>query len=864
MVRAVVLWGATRARYARGEGPRRYLRFSGSGRHDPQRQRKTSGGRTSNAQGAQRRGPLGDAYAPENESDHPMQSKRSTRPMLLPTGTETLTPGMEAKAARLEAGATNAQFQAMQALTDAALSPLALEDLLRELLDRVTAVMGVDNVAILLLDEDGRTLTIRAARGLGEEHVGQTHIPVGHWFAGRIAASRAPLIVDDTSAFDPDGMHSRLREQRHSLAGVPLVVEDQVGDHLVSRLVGVVGVGTTTPRRFSETDVQLLQRAADRIALAVDRARLYAAEREARQRAEAALARARASEAEATVRAEQLHTILETMADGVAVYDAHGRPIQMVNHAYRELFALERGPAEYEALTTFERARLVQVRDAPGAPLPFADTPVGRALRGEVVSGADADIRARAFDGRELELNSSAAPLRAPDGQIMGAVLVLRDMTERNRLAREREAARLQAERQADQLDRIFEAAADGLFVWDAEGRLVRVNPAARRMLSLDAAPPGFLQLPLSECLAQYAVRDEQGCPTSPLDCPLLRIMPAVAGTEARTETRDVRLRAFDGRELEVDGSTAPLRDREGHLVGLVCVVHDMTERNRLAREREAARTDELAAREASRRMEAFLVTAAHDLRTPLAAAVGFLDLAQRQTDRLASAVQQASPELAPRVDAVHGRLDDAAQGAERLTRLLNVLFDTAAIRAGKLELHRVSCDLVALVRQQVEALRVAAPARTIRLHTPASGASIPVEVDADRLGEVVTNYLTNALKYSPPDRPVDVFVEARQGRARVARVARVAVCDQGPGIPKAEQARVWEPFHRASAVAVQGGTAGGVQGGSLGFGLHICKAITQAHGGRVGVKSAVGQGSTFWFTLPLSALMPGRNGVTP
>ena len=81
-----------------------------------------------------------------------------------------------------------------------------------------------------------------------------------------------------------------------------------------------------------------------------------------------------------------------------------------------------------------------------------------------------------------------------------------------------------------------------------------------------------------------------------------------------------------------------------------------------------------------------------------------------------------------------------------------------------------------------------------------------------------------------------------------------MAVRDQGPGIPVAERARVWEVFHRAPGVAVQGGTKG-----SLGLGLHISKAIISAHGGWVGVKSAVGAGSTFWFTLPLSGLMPDR-----
>jgi signal transduction histidine kinase len=110
---------------------------------------------------------------------------------------------------------------------------------------------------------------------------------------------------------------------------------------------------------------------------------------------------------------------------------------------------------------------------------------------------------------------------------------------------------------------------------------------------------------------------------------------------------------------------------------------------------------------------------------------------------------------------------------------------------------------------------------------------------DADRIGQVVANYVTNALKYSPPDQPVDVSVAVRRAQACVA------VRDAGPGIPKADRAQVWELFQRGSGVTPQGG--------SLGLGLYISRAIVEAHGGQVGVKSAVGKGSTFWFTLPLS-----------
>jgi signal transduction histidine kinase len=193
----------------------------------------------------------------------------------------------------------------------------------------------------------------------------------------------------------------------------------------------------------------------------------------------------------------------------------------------------------------------------------------------------------------------------------------------------------------------------------------------------------------------------------------------------------------------------------------------------------------------------------------------------------------------------VHDRVEVASQSADRLTRLLGLLFDTAAIRAGRLELHCAPVDLAGLVREQVEALRVASPGRTILLRTPARGRPVVVEADADRIGEVVTNFVSNALKYSPPQRPVYVAVEARSDRVRVA------VRDAGPGIAKAEQAHLWELFHRVPGVAQQGEATSG----SLGLGLYISKAIVEAHGGQVGVMSAVGTGSTFWFTVPLAGV---------
>jgi signal transduction histidine kinase len=165
----------------------------------------------------------------------------------------------------------------LQALTDAALGHLQLEELLDALLERTREMLDADTCAALLLDEQGRDLVARAAVGIEEEVEQGVRIPVGRGFAGRVAAERRPVILDDVD--HADVLNPILREKGiKSLLGVPLLVKGDV--------IGVLHVGTLTPRRFVEDDVELLQLAADRAAIAIDHARAYEAERSARRRLE--------------------------------------------------------------------------------------------------------------------------------------------------------------------------------------------------------------------------------------------------------------------------------------------------------------------------------------------------------------------------------------------------------------------------------------------------------------------------------------------------------------------------------------------------------------------------------------------------
>jgi serine phosphatase RsbU (regulator of sigma subunit)/anti-sigma regulatory factor (Ser/Thr protein kinase) len=158
------------------------------------------------------------------------------------------------------------RLQALERITDAALASLSAEQLLRELLLRITEILSSDTAAILLLDEEEQLLHARAAKGIEEEVEQGVKIPVGRGFAGRIAAQRRAVFIEDVD--HADILNPILREKGiRSLLGVPLLVED--------RVLGVLHIGSLVPRQFTTEEAALLQLAADRAAIAIEHATLY-------------------------------------------------------------------------------------------------------------------------------------------------------------------------------------------------------------------------------------------------------------------------------------------------------------------------------------------------------------------------------------------------------------------------------------------------------------------------------------------------------------------------------------------------------------------------------------------------------------
>ncbi len=212
--------------------------------------------------------------------------------------------------ARYDAENTAESIRHLQMVTDSALAHLAMDNLPIEMLGRIRELLEADSAGILLLTEDGQSLVVRAAIGMEEEEIG-LRIPVGRGVAGSIAASRVPLVVEDLSKVEV--INPFLKQKARSLIGAPLIVED--------RLIGVIHAETIRARRFTEEDVRLLQMAADRVALAIEQARLYKVEQQARRQAEEA---SRIKDEFLTLVSHELRSPLNAML-GYAAMLRHGR-----------------------------------------------------------------------------------------------------------------------------------------------------------------------------------------------------------------------------------------------------------------------------------------------------------------------------------------------------------------------------------------------------------------------------------------------------------------------------------------------------------------------------------------------------------
>lgn len=343
---------------------------------------------------------------------------------------------------------------------------------------------------------------------------------------------------------------------------------------------------------------------------------------------------------------------------------------------------------------------------------------------------------------------------------------------------------------QHERLAAVLAHSADGILILDAAERVQNFNEAVSRMTG-------------------WALNDALGQPgaavvklTTPQGAPL-PFPPA----DARASAAEGYLARRDGgRGPYVSLSAAPLRDAAGNLAGVVVNLHDMS-----------------AFREAEELKSTFLSVISHELKTPVALIKGFAETLSRD---------DAKPD--PSTVREFGQI--IADESDRLTRLIDNLLNAARVEAGDISLSPVpEVPLERLAEQSAAAFRAQTDRHAIEVAF-ADGFPL-VQADPHWMREVLDNLLANAIKYSPEG-----------GKIRVAGTyddasVQVAVSDEGLGLSADEQAHIFTRFYRAPNKKKMSKGAG--------LGLYLCKAIVEAHGGQIAVRSEEGKGATFTFSLP-------------
>jgi len=265
-----------------------------------------------------------------------------------------------------------------------------------------------------------------------------------------------------------------------------------------------------------------------------------------------------------------------------------------------------------------------------------------------------------------------------------------------------------------------------------------------------------------------------------------------------------VRLRK-DGTKVAVSLSISPVKDRAGNIIGAAKIARDITERLEL-----------------ERRKDEFISMASHEPKTPITTLKGFTQLLRRKLEG------QGLPEAVPTLTKMEAQVN-------RLTRLIDELLDVSKIQAGRVDYEEEPVDLAALLRETVELLQASSPTHTLLIRGTHQAW---IMGDQDRLGQMLTNLITNAIKYSPQANKVDLSITVSN------MTVTLRVRDYGVGIPKADQKNIFDRFYRVRDrhQAFSG----------LGLGLYITHEIVKQHGGDITVESEEGKGSTFVVSLPL------------
>ena len=496
---------------------------------------------------------------------------------------------------------------------------------------------------------------------------------------------------------------------------------------------------------------------------------------------------------------EKLAVTLNSIGDAVIATDADAR-VTLLNPLAEKLTGWTQAQASGRPVDEIFHILNQETRQ-PSA------IPVMETLAHGTIQGLANHTLLIARDGSECAIADSCAPIRDRDGQVIGAVLVFRDVTE--------EYAVQQALRDQQFYTRsLIESNIDALMTTDPSGIITDVN---QQMVALTGCARDEL---IGTAFKNYF--------TDPV-----RADAGIKRALSEKKVSDYELTAshrHDG-ETVVSYNAATFYDRDGKLQGVFAAARDITERKRLDQVLLDKNTElenaKIVAEKANLAKSDFLSSMSHELRSPLNAILGFAQLMESGTP-LPTPGQKAS-------------IDQILQGGWYLLELINEILDLALIESGKLSLSLEPMSLSDVLLDCQAMIEPQAQKSGIHMSFPQFDSLSFVSADRTRVKQVLINLLSNAIKYNRAGGSVEVTC-----RALNAERLRISVQDTGEGLSPEKLAQLFQPFNRL------GQEASGEEG--TGIGLVVSKRLVELMGGEIGAVSTVGVGSVFWIELNLAA----------
>lgn len=350
-----------------------------------------------------------------------------------------------------------------------------------------------------------------------------------------------------------------------------------------------------------------------------------------------------------------------------------------------------------------------------------------------------------------------------------------------------------------DQLEIILKNTADGIVVQDINGNIVYINDVGAHLAGYSGA--NKLQgVNLTALLKNFEISDENHVP--------IRIQGLISRPPQKSISQVLIhvVHKKSGEAYWLVAKSSSISGAGGQLQLQITTLQDVTQ-----------------VKELERRKDDFISVASHELKTPLSSMKLFIEILLKRLQKVGETQERVY-------------VEKLKQQADRLQMLVNDLLDVSRISNGKLQLSTERFLLNELIEDVTNEIRLV----TSHLIEVKAEEQVYVFADKYRIYQVITNFLTNAVKYSPANKKIIVSVSKKNSKAVVS------VKDFGKGIPKSDQQKVFERFYQVS-----GGKDG--SGSGLGIGLYISKEIIDRHGGMISIKSNKGKGSTFSFNLPVA-----------